>query len=384
MDFSYSTEQLAMQDTLQRYIGRDYPFERRRELAHSPLGYSAQGWTQFADLGLLSQPFPEQYGGLGGNAVDIMLVMEQFGRGLLLEPYLSSVVMAGGLIRDAAGEALKGKLLPRIGAGEIKLALAGYEAGGRYDLSRVDCAAAAHGAGWRLSGRKTVVLDGPSADYFVVSARDCAAAAPAGDADRAQGISLFLVARDAAGVTLFSYPTQSGGRAADVRLDNVALDSDALIGAAGLGLALIERAVDRGVAALCAEAVGIMTALNEATLHHLKTRKQFGVPIGNFQALQHRMADMFIAAEQARSMAVNAAVYVDSEDSAERRRAVSGAKAYIGQAARLVGQEAVQLHGAMGVVDDCIVSHYFKRLTMIELSLGDADFHLGRFSEMLV
>jgi len=184
-------------------------------------------------------------------------------------------------------------------------------------------------------------------------------------------------------VTLFTYPTQSGGRAADVRLDEVTLGPDALIGVAGDGLAIIERAVDKGIAALCAEAVGIIAALNEATLNYLKSRKQFGVPIGKFQALQHRMADMLIAAEQARSMAIIAAVHCDSANPAERRRAVSGAKAYIGQAARLVGQEAVQLHGAMGVVDEFIVSHYFKRLTMIDLSLGNVDFHLARFSDTL-
>jgi alkylation response protein AidB-like acyl-CoA dehydrogenase len=377
MDFSYSDEQVAMQDTLQRYVGRDYGFERRRELAGSALGFSADAWARYADLGLLSLPFPEEFGGLGGNSVDIMLVMEQVGRGLLLEPYLNSIVMCGGLIRDAAGAALKAKLLPQIGAGEVKLALACYEAGGRYDLSRVACGAAATGAGWRLSGRKTVVLDAPSADYFVVSART------GGGANQPAGISLFLVARAAPGVTLYSYPTQSGGRAADVRLDGVTVAADSLIGVDGEGLAILDRAVDRGVAGLCAEALGIIAALNEATLSYLKSRKQFGVPIGKFQALQHRMADMFIAAEQSRSMAVNAAVYVDSQDAAERRRAVSGAKAYIGQAARLVGQEAVQMHGAMGVVDDFIVSHYFKRLTMIDLSLGDTDFHLGRFSELL-
>jgi alkylation response protein AidB-like acyl-CoA dehydrogenase len=377
MDFSYSDEQVAMQDTLRRYVGRDYGFERRRELAGSALGFSADAWARYADLGLLSLPFPEEFGGLGGNSVDIMLVMEQVGRGLLLEPYLSSIVMCGGLIRDAAGAALKAKLLPQIGAGEVKLALACYEAGGRYDLSRVACGAAATGAGWRLSGRKTVVFDAPSADYFVVSARN------GGGANQPAGISLFLVARAAPGVTLYSYPTQSGGRAADVRLDGVTVAADSLIGVDGEGFAILDRAVDRGVAGLCAEALGIIAALNEATLSYLKSRKQFGVPIGKFQALQHRMADMFIAAEQARSMAVNAAVYVDSQDAAERRRAVSGAKAYIGQAARLVGQEAVQMHGAMGLVDDFIVSHYFKRLTMIDLSLGDTDFHLGRFSELL-
>jgi len=377
MDFSYSNEQLALQETLQRFIGRDYGFERRRELTRSALGFSAGAWAQYADLGLLSLPFPEQFGGLGGNAVDVMLVMELVGRGLLLEPFLSTIVMCGGLIRDAASDELKRTMLPRIGAGEIKLALACCEAAGRYELSRVACAAVRSGGGWCLSGRKTVVLDAPSADYFLVSART------GGDAADARGIAVFLVAREAAGVTTLAYPTQSGGRAADVRLENVAVDANALIGTPETGLAIVERAVDRGIAALCAEAVGIITALNEATLNHLKTRKQFGVPIGNFQALQHRMADMFIAAEQARSMAVIAAVHTDSDDAAERRRAASGAKAYIGQAARLVGQQAVQMHGAMGVVDDLIVSHYFKRLTMIDLSLGDVDFHLARFSDRL-
>jgi len=377
VDFNYSNEQIALQETLRRFISRDYEFERRRELARSELGFSAEAWAQYAELGLLSLPFPEEFGGLGGNAVDVMLVMEQIGRGLLLEPFLSSVVMSGGLIRDAASDSLKANLLPRIGAGELKLALACYEPAGRYDLSRVACTAARSGGGWRLSGQKIVVLDAPSADYFLVSAR-------ADGAENVQGVSLFLIERGTAGLSLHSYPTQSGGRAADLRLDDVALGAAALIGAPGAGMTIVERAVDKGIAALCAEAVGIIEALNEATLNYLKTRKQFGVPIGKFQALQHRMADMFIAAEQSRSMAVNAAVYADSEDAAVRRRAVSGAKAYIGRSARLVGQEAVQMHGAMGVVDDVIVSHYFKRLTMIEMSLGDVDHHLARFSDMLV
>jgi alkylation response protein AidB-like acyl-CoA dehydrogenase len=377
MDFNYSNEQIALQETLQRFISRDYGFDRRRELARSALGFSAEAWTQYAELGLLSLPFPEEFGGLGGNAVDIMLVMELVGRGLLLEPYLSTIVLGGGIIRDAAGAPLKAKMLPRIGAGELKLALACYEGSGRYDLSHVACAAVPSGGGWRLSGEKTVVIDASAADYFLVSARS------GGNTGERHGISLFLIGRDTPGLSLFPYPTQSGGRAADLRLRDVFIDANALIGTPQHGLASIERAVDKGAAALCAEAVGIIAALNEATLNYLKTRKQFGVPIGKFQALQHRMADMFIAAEQARSMAVNAAVYADSEDAAVRRRAVSGAKAYVGQAARLVGQQAVQMHGAMGVVDDLIVSHYFKRLTMIDLSLGDADFHLARFSGML-
>jgi alkylation response protein AidB-like acyl-CoA dehydrogenase len=377
MEFNYTEEQLALQDTLQRFISRDYDFEKRRALAASALGYSAEAWKQYAELGLLSLPFPEDVGGLGGNAVDIMLVMEQFGQGLLLEPYLSTVVTCGGLIRDAASDKVKQALLPRIGAGELKLALATYEAAGRYDLSYVSAIAQAAGGNWRLSGRKTVVFDGASADYFLVSARNGGKVA-----DR-DGISLFLVPRDAKGLSIAAYPTQSGARAADLSLEDVTVGADALIGAPSQALPIIERAVDRANAALCAEALGIINALNQATLNYLKTRKQFGVAIGTFQALKHKMADMLVAAEQARSMAIIAAVNADSDDAAARHRAVAAAKAYIGQAGRLVGQYAVQMHGGMGVVDELIVSHYFKRLTMIDLSLGDADYHLASFSDTL-
>ncbi len=377
MEFNYSEEQLALQDTLQRFISRDYDFDKRRKFSASSLGYSAEAWSQFAELGLLALPFPEDFGGLGGNAVDIMLVMEQFGQGLLLEPYLSTVVTCGGLIRDAASEPMKQKLLPAIAAGTTKLALAAYEAAGRYELSYVGCTAEECGASWRLSGRKTVVLDGASADHYLVSARS------GGKVSDRDGISLFLVPRDAKGLTAAAYPTQSGARAADLQLENVTLGADALIGAPSKGLALIERAVERANAALCAEAVGIINALNQATLNYLKTRKQFGVAIGTFQALKHKMADMLIAAEQSRSMAIIAAVHADSHDAADRHRAVSAAKAYIGQAGRLVGQHAVQMHGGMGVVDELIVSHYFKRLTMIDLSFGDADYHLASFSDTL-
>jgi alkylation response protein AidB-like acyl-CoA dehydrogenase len=286
-------------------------------------------------------------------------------------------VICGGLIRDAAPDAMKQKLLPEIAAGKLQLALAAYEAAGRYELSYVACKAEESGGSWRLSGRKTVVLDGASADYFLVSARSSGAV---GGRD---GISLFLVPRDAKGVTVAAYPTQSGARAADVLLENVTVSADALIGTASRAFPIIERAVDLGIAALCAEALGIINALNQATLNYLKTRKQFGVAIGTFQALKHKMADMLIAAEQSRSMAIIAAVHADSQDAADRHRAISAAKAYIGQAGRLVGQHAVQMHGGMGVVDELIVSHYFKRLTMIDLSLGDADYHLASFSDTL-
>jgi alkylation response protein AidB-like acyl-CoA dehydrogenase len=378
VDFSYTEEQLALQDTLQRFIAREYDFETRRKLAASELGYSREAWTQYAQLGLLSLPFPEEHGGLAGNSIDLMLIMELIGRGLLLEPYFSTVVLCGCLIRDSASRAMKQALLPAIGQGELRAALACYEAAGRYDPAYVATKAVAEGEShWRLSGGKSVVLDAPSADQFIVSAR------VAGDVAERDGIALFLVDRNAPGVALTGYPTQCGRRAADIRLEDVAVSSDDLIGPAGRALDAIERTLDRGIAALCAEAVGIMVALNEATLNHLKTRKQFGVPIGKFQALQHRMADMFIATEQTRSMAIIAAVQADSDNASERSRAVSGAKTYLGPSARLVSQQAVQLHGGMGLVDELIVSHYFKRLTMINVTLGDADYHMARFSSAL-
>lgn len=372
MDFNYTDEQNALRDTLSRYITKDYPFEARRALAKSAEGFSRAHWKSFAELGLLALPFHEDFGGMNGNAVDTMLVMEAFGRGLVLEPYLATVVVAGHLIRDVGSAAQKEAILPAIAGGERMLALAHYEAGSRYEVSRVDTAAKADGSGWKLSGAKAVVLGGGAADTLLVSA------------NTGKGVSLFLVDSKAAGVTVRSTMTQDGGRAAEVRLDNVAVGADALVGAQDGALPAIERALDYGIAALCAEAVGIMAALDEATLEYLKTRKQFGQPIGRFQALQHRMVDMVIATEQARSMAMMAAVKADSSDAAERRRALSAAKAYIGQQARFVGQQAVQLHGGMGVVDELNVSHYFKRLTMIELTFGNTDHHLGLFSDTLL
>ena len=375
MDFRYTEEQQALQETLQRFIARDYGFEQRRALARSPLGFSEQAWAQYAELGLLGLPFPQEYGGLDGGGVDTMVVMEQVGQGLLLEPYLSTVVLCGGIVRDAGSAAQKSALLPQIAAGKVKLALAAYEAPGRYESAHVASTAVADGAGWRLSGRKSVVLDAPAADCFLVSART------GGAPTDAAGVSLFLVPRAAAGVTLLSYPTQSGARAADLQLSGTAVDAQALIGNPGQALAALERGLDAARAALCAEACGIVAALNQATLAYLKSRKQFGVPIGVFQALQHRMADMYIAEEQIRSMSIIAAAAADQPQAPERGRTIAAAKAYIGQAARFVGQQAVQLHGAMGVVDDLIVSHYFKRLTTIDMTFGDTDFHLARFSD---
>jgi alkylation response protein AidB-like acyl-CoA dehydrogenase len=377
MDFRYSDEQLALQDTLQRFSARSYTFEQRRAISRTPQGHSAAAWRELADLGVLALPLTEEHGGLGGNGVDVMLVMEQFGRALLLEPYLSTVVFGASLLQAGGAPALRQELLPRIAAGEVKLAVAAYEAAGRYRLQHIECRAQRHGSRWRLEGRKAVVLDAPAADYLIVAARVSGASASP------RGISLFLVARDRTGVTVVPYATQSGGRAADVELKGVELEPAALIGAEGQGLPLLERALQPTLAALCAEALGVIGALNEATLEHLKSRRQFGVPIGTFQALQHRMADMYIAAEQARSMTILAAVHAQDVDLARQRRIMSAAKAYVGRAARFVGQQAVQLHGGMGLVDDVPVSHYFKRLTMIDLTYGDAAYHFGCCSDSL-
>jgi alkylation response protein AidB-like acyl-CoA dehydrogenase len=288
------------------------------------------------------------------------------------------VVLCAGLVRDVGSEAQQAALLPGIAMGERILAFAHYEPGSRYALEHVATTAKKEGGGYVLNGAKTVVLSGPQAGTLIVSART------AGGPRDGAGVSLFLVEREAPGVTVQGYVTQDGGRAAEVKLADVRVGADALLGGEGAALPVIERAVDLAIAALCAEAVGVMDALLETTREYLKTRKQFGVPIGKFQALQHRMADMLIATEQARSMAIVAAVKVQSPDAAERRRMVSSAKALVGQSARYVGQQAVQLHGGMGVTDELAAAHLFKRLTVINTLFGDADHHLGLVSDSLL
>jgi len=372
MELEYTHEQLALQDTLRRFFAREYSFEHRRAIAQSAEGFDRKAWATFARIGILALPFPEDCGGLGGNAVDSMLVMEMLGRGLALEPYVSTVVLCGGLIRDAGSPAQRQSLLPAIVSGTKLLSLAHFEAGGRYEQEHIATKATVRGAGWTLSGAKAVVLDAPAADTLIVSAQED------------DGESLFLVDAKAPGVQIRGYCTQDGSRAADVAFIDVPVGGDARIGPAGGANVLIERALDYARAALCAESVGIMSVLQEATLEYLKTRQQFGVPIGRFQVLQHRMADMVIATEQARSMAILAATQVDVVDGAARGRAVAGACAYVQAQARFVGQQAVQLHGAIGVTDEINVAHYFKRLTMIGLTYGDADFHLRRFSDSLL
>ncbi len=374
MDFSLTEEQQLLRDAIARFVANEYSFAARTQAIATPKGWSERVWAQFAEMGLLGVPFPETHGGFGGTAVDVMVVMQELGRALVVEPYLATVVLAGGLVDLAGAASQKQDILPRVAAGKWLLALAHGEPQARYDLHDVATTARREGGGYVLNGRKAVVLHGASADTLVVAART-----GGGQRDR-QGITLFLVDARSRGVDATGYRTIDGLRAADVALADVHVGAGAVLGPVDGGLPFLERAVDLGAAALCAEAVGVIEALNAATLDYLKTRQQFGQPIGRFQALQHRAVDMLIRAEQSKSMACLAAVKAQSDDAPERRRAVSAAKSLVGRAGRAVAKEAIQLHGGMGVTNELPAAHLAKRLTMIDFWLGDASFHTERFA----
>jgi len=377
MNFDYNEEQQLLADSVNRFIAKDYDFETRKKIVASKEGCSAGVWATFAEMGLLGIPFDAGLGGFGGGAVDLMSAMEAIGEGLVVEPFLATVGLGGQLVARGGSEAQKKAILPALIEGKLKMAFAQTETGARYDLAQVATSAKKTGKVWVLEGEKRVVLGAPMADKLVVSART------AGKPGDAKGISLFLLDREAAGVTLRPYVTVDEARAADVVLKGVEAGADALIGREGEALALIEEVVDFATALTCAEAVGAMKQANDATLEYLKTRKQFGVPIGTFQALQHRMVDMVIDAEQARSMATLACAKVDAEtDPAERKRLVSAAKIKIADACRHVSQEAIQLHGGMGMTEELKVSHAFRRLTVIAQQFGDAEHHLERFAAL--
>ena len=364
MDFAFKEEQQQFADALRRWVDKDYSFEARKKIIHSESGVSGEAWATLVELGMLALPVPEEQGGFNGSAADMMVVMQELGRGLVVEPYFATV-LGVQFLKLAGGQE---GLLERVAVGELKLACALGEQQSRHALN--DVLATDNAGAGRLSGRKTVVLHGGQAGAFIVSARSSGGQRDTG------GISLYVVPHDAVGVQVTDYRTIDGQRAATIEFNNV---QGTLLGEQGKGWPILEAASDYGAALLCAEAIGAMDAIFAATLEYLKTRQQFGAPIGKFQALQHRMADMFIHLEQARSMAMLAAVKVGSGDGEERRRVVSAAKVRVGQAARFVGQQAVQLHGGMGVTDELPAAHYFKRLAMIEVTLGDADHHLERF-----
>ena len=375
MDFNFSSEQEQLRDTVNRLIEREYEFNKQRHaIIHSPDGYSKKVWSGMAEIGVLGIGIAEAYGGFGGNAIDTMIVMDALGRSLVVEPYLATVVLGANLIQLAGSDAQKSSLLPQIVEGQLKLAFAYSEPGTRYDLKRVATVARKDNKSYVLNGEKIVVLHGNIADKIIVSA------ATAGALNDGQGMALFLVDAATSGLNITGYRTIDNQRAANLRFDNVRVDVDAMLGDSEDNLAVVEQVMDIATTALVAESVGAMEALQKYTLEYLKTRRQFGVPIGKFQALQHRMVDMLMYVEQSRSMAYLAAVKVQSNDIAERQRAVSAAKNAVGRYGRLVAQEAVQMHGGMGITDELSASHYFRRLTAIDATLGDADHHLSRFA----
>ena len=370
MDFDFTEEQSMLRDSLDRLLADKYGFEKRKAIMAQPEGWSADMWNAYAEMGLLALPFGEEDGGLGGTPVETMIVMESLGKALALEPYFATVVLGGGVLRLGGSAEQRAELIPQVADGSLKLALAHTERNSRYDLNHVEMAAKKDGNGHVLSGTKNVVLGGDSADRLFVTAR------VSGGARDESGIGVFLVGKDAEGLTLRGYRTQDGQRAADVTLDNVKVGPDAVIGDPETGLALLRRVVDGAIAALSAEAIGVMGRLHALTLDYLKVRKQFGMPIGAFQVLQHDAVDMFVAMEQARSLALYATMMADSSDDDERARAMHAAKAEIGRAGKLVGETAIQLHGGVGMTMEYAVGHYFKRMTMIDIAFGDADHHL--------
>jgi pimeloyl-CoA dehydrogenase small subunit len=370
MDFDLSEEQRLLKESLDRLVSDRYAFDQRKAYAQSAAGWSRELWAQYAELGLLGLPFAESYGGSGGGPVETMLVMEVFGRALALEPYFATVVLGGGFLRHGAGAELCADLVPRIAEGGLILAFAQTERHSRWNLADVATKARRDGAGWVLDGEKGVVLHGDAADKLIVTAR------VGGSQRDRDGIGVFLIDATATGVSMRGYPTQDGLRAAEVTLAGVRVEPENVLGEPGAGLALVERAVDEGIAALCAEAVGAMAVMHELTLEYLKTRRQFGREIGSFQVLQHRAVDMLVAVEQARSMAMFATMMAAEENAAERRNALSAAKVQIGRSGKFVGQQAIQLHGGIGMTMEYKVGHYFKRVTMIDATFGDADHHL--------
>ncbi len=377
MDFDLSEEQQLLKDSVDRMTANRYAeLKTRNEAMKSPKGYSDALWKEFAELGLLAIPFSEDHGGLGQGAVETMLVGEAFGRALVVEPYFPTVILAGSALRLGASDALKAKVIPEIAAGSLTVAFAHQEPEARFDLANVATTAKADGkGGYVIEGAKCVALGGDSADKLVVSAR------VSGNRASQDGIALFLVDANAPGVTRRGYPIQDGTRAADITLSGVKVGADAVIGEPGKAYPIIERTIQNGIAYLSAEAIGAMTALHDLTVEYLKTRKQFGVAIGSFQVLQHRSVDMFVSLEQAKSMAYYACVMIDEPDAVERRRAMHAVKAQISKSARHVGQEAIQLHGGIGMTMEYKGGHYFKRLTMIDMMFGGADHHLRELAK---
>ncbi len=374
MDFSFTEEQTLLRNSVSKYLADNYAFETFKKISRSDPGWSQANWKQFAELGLLAAPLPEEHGGLGGGPVDTMIVMEEFGRALVVEPFAQTVVVGGGFLKRGS-DAQKSEWLPRIAGGETVIAFAFAEPQGRFNYADLTTTAKKSGANYVLNGQKAVVLGAPWADTLIVTARTAS-----GRRDE-KGISVFLVDKKSKGVATRDYPTVDGLRASEITFENVEVPAANLIGHADDGLALVEQVTDEAIAAHCAEAVGAMKVLLDQTVEYSKTRKQFGVPIGKFQVLQHRMVDMFMNAEQSASITYMVTLKLDTGDT-ERKKAASAAKVQIGKAGRFVGQQAVQINGGMGMTDELAVGHYFKRLTMLDTLYGNVDHHLKRYAAL--
>src|SRR6476660_4278180 len=375
MDFDLNEEQRLLKESIDGLLTDSYDFEARKKYMKEQGGWSQAVWGKLAEQGLLGLPFAEEDGGFGAGAVETMIVMEALGKALVLEPYLATVVVGGGFLRHGASAEQKAAYIPGIIDGSKTFAFAQLEKNSRYDLSDVSTTAKKKGSGWIIDGEKFVVVNGENDDTLIVTART------KGGQRHAAGIGAFLVPADAKGVTRKGYPTQDGLHAADITLTGVEVGADAALGDGENALPLIERVVDEARTALCAESVGLMDESLKTTVEYLKTRKQFGVPIGSFQTLQHRASDMFVATEQARSMSMFATMAGDFQDAKERSNAIAAAKVQIGKSGKFVGQQSIQLHGGIGMTQEAKIGHYFKRLTMIENTFGDTDYHLRRVSD---
>ena len=375
MDFNFTEEQTLLENMVTSFVRDNYPWEAREAIVKTEEGWKPENWSQFAELGLLGVPFAEEFGGLGGSVVDTMIVMEQFGKGLVVEPYMPSVVLAGGIISSLGSKEQVESIIPNIISGDVRYAFAHSEPQSRFDLFDVKTSAAVSGDDFILNGFKSVVFGGPIATHLIISART------SGDQRDTNGITLFLVDKKSEGLTLQNYPTIDEYRASEVVIENLKVSKDMVLGEVDNAYNAIDENIDRSTIAVCAEAVGILEVLKDATIDYCKNRKQFGQAIGKNQSIQHRLVDMMIEYEQSKSILYMACTS-DLSDPTSRKKAVSAAKARIGKAIKYVGENAIQLHGGMGMVDEYLVSHYFKRATMLGVLFGNEDYHMKRFSDI--
>ena len=371
MDFNFTEEQDMVRDGLSRIVREQYEWESRNSVIASDDGWRPDIWAQLAELGILGMPFGEDVGGFGGGAVDSMIVMEEFGKGLVVEPFVPTVVCAGGFLKHAGSDAQREEHLAGIMDGSQIFAFAYAEPRGRFNFADLETTAKKDGSGYVLNGHKAVVMGAPWASHLIVTART------GGDRRDPSGVSVFIIEKSAKGIVTRDYETVDGRRASEVYFENVSVPESALIGEEGAGLPLIELVTDEAIAALCAEACGAMKVAHTMTVEYSRQREQFGVPIGSFQVLQHRMVDMYTHYEQAVSLTYLATLKLGADEK-ERKRNVSAAKVGVGQAARFVGEEAVQIHGGNGVTDEYAVGHYFKRLTVFDSEFGNVDHHMKR------